>query len=61
MPADPLGPAVFIAPSVSLLVTQGVGFLGALAFLLRLQGLDLPLDVCINFDIVSMAASMVAM
>ena len=59
MTADPMGPAVFITPPVSLIVTQGVGFIGDLAFLIRLQ--DLDSCFCISFVIFSMTESLVAM
>ena len=44
-----MGLAVFISPPVSLLVTRGVGFLGALDCLFRLCGLDLPLELVYKF------------
>ena len=49
MSAYPIGPAIFVAPTVSLLVTPGVGFLGALVWLICLQGLDLPLNLLYYF------------
>ena len=45
VPDDPMGTAVFSAPPIYLLVTQGVGFLCDLTYLFRLQGLDLPLEL----------------
>ena len=40
---------VFVAPPFSLLVTLEVVFLGALACLLRLQGIDFPLELLYYF------------
>ena len=43
--AGSMGPAVFAAPPVYILVTLGVGFICVLTYLFQLEGLDFPLEL----------------